>query len=183
MWQWLWGKLLARLFGEGLGADIAGRGAVYLADEARKAIDRDEIRLTTARLRPGETYTVVARPPATRSERRLARRQAVLRERDRHLSRPSRRQLAAARRLARAQRRLDRRREGTRRYERARRAEADAGERFDRVMTPSRRQRAVHAELQDVSTRLEAERATSFEAARRALGGPRRRRGRAQVFD
>ncbi len=99
MWQSLWANALSRLFGDGLGADIAGRASVYLADEVRRSLDKEPERLTTVRLRPGESYTVIARPPATREERRLAAAKARLQARDDHLSRPTRRQLRTARKL------------------------------------------------------------------------------------
>ena len=68
MIRFLGTRVLAHLFGEGLGADIAARGVVYLADGAREAIERPEERLGAVRLLPGDTYSVIARPPAdTRS--------------------------------------------------------------------------------------------------------------------
>ena len=63
IFKWLLSIALSKLFGDGFGADLAGRGVVYLGDGVRKALDRDEIPVTTAKLTPGATYTVVARPP------------------------------------------------------------------------------------------------------------------------
>lgn len=183
MWTWLWGRLLARAFGDGLGADIAGRGAAYLGREAKRAIDRDEVRLTRVRLRPGESYTVVARPPATRRERRLAARQRHLRERDERMTRPTRSQLRAARRLRAAQRRLDRRSPGTRRYERAARAEAERGERFDKVMRRTARHEKVRAELRSVTTELDASRDARYAEVHARRGRGRPRRTRVRVYD
>lgn len=183
MLAFLWAKLLSRLFGEGIGADIAGRGAVYLAQEARKAVANDEVRLTKVRLRPGESYTVVARPRATRKERHLAGTQRSLRQRDRKLSRPSRRQLKAARKLERTQHRLDRRRPGTRRHERSLRKEHERGERFDRLMRPTRRQTKVRRELAEVTAELQASRDERYAEARARLRRPKRRVQRVKVYD
>ena len=179
--------LLARVFGTGVAADLAARGAVYLADEARTALDRPDQRLARVRLRPGETYTVIARPPATRAERRLAARQRALRARERKVGRPTRRQLKAARRLERAQRRLDRVGPDSRRAARRARTEHARGATFDRVMRPTRRQAKVRAELDAVTAELDAARHVSFERARVRGRGRRRsadrRSSRVRVFD
>ena len=182
MWQSLWAKVLSQVFGDGFGADVAGRGAVYLVDEARKAVDKEPERITGVRLRPGETFTVVARPAPTKEERRLAATQGKLRDRDRHLSRPTRKQLRAARSLRSAQRRVDRRRPGGRRSARAASAEAAAGTRFDRVMRPTRKQAEVHAALEDTTMRLDASRAANMDRARGASGRGRRR-PQVRVYD
>jgi hypothetical protein len=182
MWQSLWATALSRLFGDGLGADVAGRASVYLADEVRRSLDKEPERLTTVRLRPGESYTVIARPPATREERRLAAAKARLQARDDHLSRPTRRQVRTARKLRAAQRRLDRRSPGGRRYAKALRAESERARAFDKVMAPSRRQAQVHAELESVTRRLDDSRDASLHRAR--AGVKRRpRRERARVYD
>ncbi|MBS1837767.1 MAG: hypothetical protein JST64_08720 [Actinobacteria bacterium] len=169
-WSWLWAKVIASLVGDGLGAEVAGRASAYLLDEAAKAIDRDEVPVSRVRLRPGESYTVLARPAPTRRERRLAKRKAALQEADRRLGRSTRRQRRIARRLRHQQRQLDRRRPGTRRHARAAAREALTGARFDRVMTPTRRHRAVRDELGQVSTELDDLRARRFAAARAKRG-------------
>ena len=174
--------VLSRVFGDGLGADLAGRGTVYLADEVRKALDHEDERLGTVRLRPGESYTVIARPPATRRERKLAARQRALSERDRKASVPSRRQLRAARKLARTQRRLDRTKVGRRRHRRLEAKEAARGERFDRLMRPTQRQAKLHAELAAVKNELDSARAESFARAR-AHRPASRRRAKVTVYD
>ncbi len=182
IWTDLWARSLSRVFGDGIGAELAGRGSAYLLDEVRRSLAKEDERLTTVRLRPGESYTVIARPPATREERRLASRQRALRGREEHLTRPTRRQLGTARRLERTQRRLDRRRPGTRRYRRAARAEMALGKRFDRLTSPSKRLLRTRAELDTVTDRLDRSRERRFEEARRH----RRRipgRRRTRVFE
>jgi hypothetical protein len=187
MWPWIWARVLRRLFGEGFSADIASRGAFYLVEQVKDSLDHEEERLTSLRLTPGETVTIVARPPADRAERRLAAEQRQLLERDRAQGRPSRAQLRAARRLRRAQRRLERRRPGTRRWERAARQEEARGARFDRAMRPSRRRLATQQRLAVVGAELDASRELRYEAARAARrAAPRRGRGRrprVTVFD
>ena len=169
-WGWLWSTLISKAVGDGLGAEVAGRASVYLVDEARKAVDRDEVPVSQVRLRPGETYTVLARPAPTRRERQLARRKAALADRTREMERPTRRQRRAARRLRSSQRRLDRRRVGTARHARAAAREARRGASFDRVMEPGRRLVAVRQELDQVSHELDAVRSARFGAARRKRG-------------
>lgn len=182
MLKQLSGVILSRVFGDGLAADVAGRGTVYLADEVRKALDHDDEALTTVRLRPGQSYTVIARPPATRRERRLAARQRSLQERDRRQRRPSRRQLRTAKRLEHTQRRLGRARPGGRRARRLQERELRRGERFDRLMRPTPKQVRTRAELDEVTGELDAARAATFARARAGLSATRRRR-RVRVFE
>lgn len=174
-WSWLWAKAIAKLVGDGFGAEVAGRASAYLVDEARKAVERDEVPVSNVRIRPGETFTVVARPAPTRQERRLAKRKAALQEADRRLGRSTARQRRSARRLRREQRHLDRRRPGTRRHARAAARESLAGARFDRVMVPTRKQRAVHADLERVTAELDDLRDRRFAAVRSRRRLDRRR--------
>jgi hypothetical protein len=182
MLQQLGAVAFSRLFGDGVSADLAARGTSYLADGVRQSLERDPERLTTVRLKPGETYTVIARPPATRVERRLAARQRTLRDSDRRLSAPSRRQLRAARKLERAQIGLDRARPETRRQRRLAARELRRGEQFDKVMRPTRRQARSHAELAEVTRELDLARGASFDRAA-ARRGSTRRRHRTRVYD
>ncbi len=174
-WAWLWAMTVKKALGDGFGAEVAGRASVYLVDEARKAVDREEVPVSNVRLRPGESYTVVARPAPSKQERRLAKRKTALQGRERQMSKPTRRQRRAARRLRSAQRHLDRRKVGTRRHARAAAREALLGERFDRAMKPSRQHVAVSSELDRVSTELDDVRARRFAAvrAKRGLSGRR----------
>lgn len=178
--KWLLATLLSKVFGEGFGADLAGRGVVYLTDGVRKALDRDEIPVTTAKLTPGATYTVIARPPATRRERRLAQRRAALDKSFRSASRPDRKQLRVARKLARTQKRLGRAKPSTGRFQRLAARERRLGDRFDSVMRPTRRELRLARELTEVTAQLDAERAANLERARRKGG---RRRTRVQFYD
>ncbi len=94
------------------------------------------------------------------------------------------RQLKAARKLAKAQHRVDRRRVGSRRAARAAAEEATRAVRFDKVMTPTRKQTQTTARLHEVSVDLEANRRASFDAARARTKRPRSaRRNRAQFFE
>ena len=154
------------VFGGGMGATLADRGIDWLSDETRKAIAREPIELTRATLRPGDTYTVIARPPATRAERRLARASRGLGETEQRLSAANSRQRRAARRLRSAQRHLDRTRSGTRRHRRAAAAEAEAARKFDRAMAPSARLRRVRKDKARVDAELDLRREASFRAVR-----------------
>jgi hypothetical protein len=173
-------RLLHLVFGEGFQGDLADRGITWLARESRQAIDREPERITSVSLRPGETYTVIARPRPTRTERKTAARAKSLAELDEKMSRPTRKQLRAARRLRKAQRRLDRRRAGTARHRRASAAESAAGRRFDRVTAPSKRLARVRRERAAAESELTALRKSNFDAARGKRGHPR---GRSTVFD
>jgi len=180
--KWLAATALSKLFGDGFTADLAGRGTVYLAGEARKAIDREDEELSRVRLRAGERYTVIARPPATRQERKLAASQRALRSRYRKLSHPSRSQVKVARRLARAQRKLDRTKPTSRRFERRERAATELGMEFDSRMRPGKQLLKVAAALTSTTDALDASRAASLANAR-AHSRLRRRRTRVKVYD
>lgn len=162
-------RIFTSLFGAGLSAEIITRAARFLGGELRGALDPTDQPVTRVRLRPGETYTVVARPRPTRRERRLSAKQASLVAAFEKQSRPSRSQLRAARRLARTQRRLDRTRPGTRRHARRSSLEERRGNRFDRMMRPTRRQIRSAEALDRVSGELAALRSERFEGARRSL--------------
>lgn len=161
-----------RVFGGGVQGAIAEKGIDWLVDETRSAVAREPEKLTEARLQPGDTYTVIARPPATRREHRLAERVEGLRATEAKLARTTGAQRRAARRLAAAQRRLDRRRPGTRRHRRATIDEARAAQRFDRAVAPSRKLRSVRTELGRAERELERLRAASLRAARAGRRGP-----------
>ncbi len=160
------GRVFDWVFGGGFQGELAERGVNWLGRETRKAIDREPEQLTTVRLQPGETYTVIARPRPTRQERKLAARAKALARADEQMSRPTRRQLRAARRLRGAQRRLDRRRPGTRRYRRAAAREELLGRRFDRLTAPSKRLRKLRFERGVAERELALTRDANFERAR-----------------
>ncbi|HTO01105.1 MAG TPA: hypothetical protein VL068_10560 [Microthrixaceae bacterium] len=172
MLNWILATALSRLFGDGIGADIAGRGTAFLAAEATKAIRRDDQRVTRVRLTPGESYTVIARPPATRRERKLAAEQATLIRSYQSLTRPSRSQIRLAKKLARAQRRLGKTNENSRKYAKRSQAETRLGVEFDRRMRPSKRELKVVDKLDSVTSELDSLRAKQMESA----GASRRRR-------
>ena len=173
-WTWLGAKAISSAVGDGLGAEVTGRASAYLIDEARKAVDRDEVPVSHVRLRPGESYTVVARPAPKREERKLARRKAALQSRQRALAQPSKRQRRSARKLRSAQRRRDRRRPGTRRHASAAAREATRGARFDRLMTPTKQQVATDEQLRSVTHELDSIRERRFAAVRAKRGLDRR---------
>jgi len=168
---------VGRVFGDGLEADLAHRGVDKLAKEVALVRNRRPERLTGVRLEPGETYKIVARPPATRAERRAAQRERAAFAKYRSLTRPTRAQLSAARKLERAQRRLALSKPGSRRHEKALLAEAELGEKFDRVMAPSPKQARATAEYEAARDELTALRDASFERARAS----RKRRSGARV--
>ncbi len=166
-----------KTFGGGMQGALAEKGIDWLGDEIRSAIAHEPESIDNVRLRPGDTYTVVARPPYTRSQRRLADKVDSLTATEAKLSRATGRQRKAARRLARSQKRLDRRRPGTRRHRRAAAREQERARRFDRVMAPSKKLLRTRSELTVASRELERSKARSLAAARRG----RRDGGRTEV--
>ncbi len=165
-----------RVFGEGLEADLAHRGVEKLAKEAALVRNRRPERLTGIRLEPGETYKIIARPPATKAERRAAKRERAAFAKYRELTRPTRKQLKAATRLEKVQRKLARSTPGSRRHTKAERAEAALGARFDQVMTPTPKQARATDEYHAARDELARLRDQSFErarSARRPRRGPR----------
>lgn len=155
------------VFGGGIPGSLVEKGIDWLVDETRSAIGAEPESLDTVRLSPGETFTVLARPPATKRERKLAKKAEALSRTEAKLARPTARQKRAARALARAQGRLDRRRAGTRRHRDAVAVEARLARRFDRVMVPSKKLANLRAELARANRALERERAANLRAARR----------------
>lgn len=183
MLKWLAGKAFSKLYGDGFVAELAGRGTVLLGDGIREAIDRDPETLTSVRIQPGESYVVVARPPATRAERKAKRRRRKAKAQLDAVSRPTRRQLKSARRLSRTQRRLARkRRPDSRRGRRLSRREAEQAARFDRVTAPNRRQVQARARFEVADADLAQMESASFAHARRGLSA-RRRRGSTAWYD
>jgi hypothetical protein len=168
MLRYMRDRALRWVFGAGMGATLADRGIDWLSGETRKAIAKEPVDLARVTLRPGETYTVIARPPATRAERRLARAARGLGDAEQKLSAATPRQRRAARKLRSAQRHLDRTREGTRRHRRAVAAEAEAARRFDKVMAPSAKLRRVRADKARVDAELDLRREASFRSVRSA---------------
>lgn len=182
MIKWLSATALAKIFGDGFGADLAARGIVYLGDEVRDALDRDDLPVTTVKLQPGETYSVIARPAPTRRERKLASTDKAARARLHKASKPTRAQLRAARKLERAQKRLDRATPGSRRWRRRRAKERRLGERFDRLIAPSKKQSKRRQAAESAAAELRAERAANFDRARSKLSKKARRPSR-RVYD
>ncbi|CAN5482707.1 hypothetical protein BH10ACT3_BH10ACT3_08760 [soil metagenome] len=180
--KWISSAAVSKLFGDGFAADIAGRGTVYLADEVRKSISRDDEQITRVKLRSGERYTVIARPPATKAERKLAAQQSSLERRYDKLTTPSRKQAKVARRLARAQRKLDKSKPESKKRAARELKEQKLGLEFDRRMRPSRQEIKVAAALTAATSELDASRAASLDKAR-AKHGLRRRRTRVRVYD
>ena len=158
--------VVRKTFGGGIQGTLAEKGIDWLNDEVRAAVRHEPEMLERVNLRPGDTYTVIARPADTKAQRRLAERAEALRATEAKLSRTSARQRRAARKLARAQKKLDRSRVGSRRHLRAKAIEAERAKRFDRLMAPSKKLARTRSELTAVTTELERSRARSFSAAR-----------------
>jgi hypothetical protein len=162
--------LMAAIFGSGLAREVGDRGIAWLSRETREAITKADQPLTEVRLKPGESYTILARPKATRSERKLARAAAALAEADARMSAPTHKQKRLARRLGKKQHKLDRRRPGTRRYAREKAGEVALGKRFDRAMAPTPKLRKVRSLLATTEKELARQRSANLARARSALG-------------
>ncbi len=117
-------KVLQRVFGEGIGAAVAGAILSSALERFNETMNGGE-RLDTTRLRPGESYTVSVRPPYSHKERKLRRARAKVAAQHAKATAPSRRARRVARKYAAAQRRVDRTAAGSPRWERrARKANA-----------------------------------------------------------
>ncbi|KLR60108.1 hypothetical protein IMCC26207_110354 [Actinobacteria bacterium IMCC26207] len=182
MLQNLWEWLLSRVFGEGMASGVAVRGTEFLGKEISQAVHREDQEVTRVRLRAGESYTVVARPPATRRERKLAKSERSLNRKFEALNRPTKSQLRSARRLSRAQRRMGPATPLSKRGRKRAQKEAALGRRFDQKMRPSKQQLKVARELTATKNQLDASRAVSLQLARRK-NRIRRRRTKVTVYD
>lgn len=172
MFEFLRDTIVRWVFGGGIGGSIALRGVDWLVDESRQAVAKRPVELSRANLQPGDSFTVIARPPDSKAERKLAKRSAELARTEQRLSATTARRRKAARKLRKAQKRLDRRRPGTRRHANALVAERAAAKRFDKVMSPSRKLAALRTEKERVDAELAARREVSF---RKAAGSSRPR--------
>jgi len=182
MLQTLWESLLIRVFGEGMASSAAVRGTEFLGREISSAVHKEDQDLTRVRLRAGESYTVVARPPATRKERKLAKSQRSLDRKFVALTRPTKSQLRSARNLSRAQRRRGVTNQVSKVSRRKATQEAALGRKFDSKMRPSKQQLRVARELTQVTDQLDASRARSLQTAR-YKNRVRRRRTKVTVYD
>ena len=173
MLEYIRSTIMRGIFGGGLSGDLAERGLGWLSTQTRSAIARQDQPVTKVRLRPGETYTVIARPKATKLERRLARKQAGFTAAEKKLSVPTRRQKSAARKLQRSQRQMSRRKMNSRRFRNARRRELRDGAKFDRLIAPSKKLLLVRSELSRTEKTLSAVRERNYRKAQRKRGEPR----------
>lgn len=165
-------RALVTLFGGGLGGTAAQAAVEWLSKEVAAALGRTPEVLDVSRLEPGETYTVTVRPPLTAAERTARARREKLSRKLGDSTRPGRSTLRTARKLAKTQRRLDRRRLTRRTRARLERRERALGERFDRVTALSPKQERMAGEIARLDADIEQLRAASLESVRRR---PRRR--------
>lgn len=110
-------KVLQRVFGEGIGAAVAGAILSSALERFNDMVNGAE-RYDSTRLRPGETYTVSVRPPYSHRERKLRRARAKVAAQYAKATAPGRRARRVARKYATAQRRVDRTAPGSARWER-----------------------------------------------------------------
>ena len=165
-------QALSKLFGDGASGVIAAAVAAWAADQAREALRRTPQLLDTTKLIPGETYTVRTRPPLDRSERRLTTQYESASRALAKLAQPSRAQMRVATRLAKAQRRADRRPGDL-----SRAVDAEVlGIEFDKLMAPTAKQQKLLKEVDRLDRELEARRAAALAAHRRHRRPPRARR-------
>lgn len=172
-----WPKRLAerglrRFLGDSSSAWVATTLLTWTAGRLGEAFrDRPE---TVARLdlRPGERFSVSARPALTRRERKLLdEREELARRVDRAL-RPRRRQRRVAKELRAAERRLARRRSGSRRHRKASVEVSALSDELERVSRPRRGARGLQKRLDLLDRELDAERGRIMRKTRRKKRPP-----------
>lgn len=152
-------RALSRIFGDGFPSLVAASALGWVVDQLRDSRQRSEV-LETARLIPGETYTVRTRPPMSRAERRTAERLEKSQQALARLEVPSAKQRRIALKLRRAQRRADRRPDDGGRVLAARRV----GARFDKLMAPSPRHQRLIDEVASLGRELDEQRDAAIAA-------------------
>lgn len=164
-------KVLQRIFGEGMGAAVAGAILSSALERFNETMNGEGERLDTTRLRAGETYTVSVRPPYTRQERKLRKARGKVAAAYAKETAPRRRARKVARRYEKAQRRVERATPGTPRWER-RAAKANAlVDRYEALTPTSKKARRLEIALGGL------DRAIAEEGARtKARLGPRSQR-------
>ena len=168
-------KVLQRVFGEGIGAAMAGAVLSSALERFHEAMNGGE-QLDATRLRPGETYTVSVRPPYSHRERKLRKAKAKVVAAHAKETEPSRRARRVARKYASAQRRVDHAAPGTARWDRRARKANALVDRYEALTPRSKRARRLENVI-DVLDRSIA------EEAHRTKGGLRAGRQRRITFD
>jgi hypothetical protein len=148
------GRLLMRLYGDGL----AGWAAAIVADRSiaalRGSTRKEPELLDVSRLRAGESYVVTTRPAPRRKEQQLLVASAKAHARLDKAERPSRRLRKAERRLRKAERRLARTRSGSRRERKAAGIVLGLSKQVDGLKVPSRKVRKRRAEVAAIDREL-----------------------------
>lgn len=139
-------KVLQRVFGEGIGAAVAGAILSSAIERFNETVNGSE-RYDSSRLRPGETYTVSVRPPYSQKERKLRRARAKVATQHAKATAPSRRARRVARKYAVAQRRVDRAPAGSPRWERRARKANALVDRYEALTPLSKRARRLQSAL------------------------------------
>ena len=169
-------KATERIFGTGVTGLIAGSLLGWFLDEAFEALGKEGERLDLARLVPGETYLVSTRPPMSRKESKLAARHAAASQELAKMTRPSGSTIRVARRLSRAQRKVERADAGSKRQAKQEAKAERLGARYDAMTKPSPKQSALQAKVDSMAAELEVHRSKAMATT------PKRNRPRNQVF-
>lgn len=146
----------------------------WILDKVKDIFDDDPEDIEMVALRPGESYQVVARPAMSKREAKLFAEEQKLKAKAAKVSRPTSKELKAAKKLSRAQRKLAKSKPGTKREQkRLMKAEA-AGAKFDKANKATRESKKRKT-LSRALTEVSAERQQLREAALAEVPKKRRR--------
>lgn len=162
--------VLEKVFGAGTSGLIAASAVGWMVDRVQEARRNEPERLDTARLAPGETYLVTTRPAMSRAEAKVVAAHDALTKKQRALERPNRKTVTTAKRLARAQRTVDKTPDGSRRHRRAVRRADQLGTTFDAMTVPTPQQLKLAATIAELERQRVAFRTEALRSAK-----PRRR--------
>lgn len=167
-------RLIRWVYGDGFAALVAAAATDRALAAARASLRKEPETLDVSRLRPGETYEVVARPAPGRRLRAREARLAAVADRLERAERPSRRHRRAERRLARAESRLASAAPGTRRHRRAAAERDEQARRVARLAAPDARTRRLRRRHERLEADVARRRARLLAGARARARPPRR---------
>ena len=168
-------RVIARLYGEGIGASVAGVVSDRAITALQQSLRREPELLDVSTLVPGERYVISTRPAPDRKERKLDKRAQVARKRLDRAVALSRRERQVVTGLAEARRIAASASPGSRRARKAEAAIAVLEPKVAKVTATTPRRRALQLHADEAVARLERHREARLVKARRRAPRPRER--------
>ena len=168
-------RVIAELYGDGIGATIAGAVADRTIHALKQSFRNEPELLDVSTLVPGERYVITTRPAPDRKERKLEKRAIATRKRLDRATALSRKDRRAVRELAAAREAVVSAAPGSRRERRAARAVVVLTPKVHRATTSTPRSRSLQRSADDAAARLERHRESRLAKARRRAPRPRER--------